>query len=500
MNIAFRVDASSHIGTGHITRCLTLADALSERNFAVRFLSRHMPRHFRDVLQSRGHEFVDLDSAAGSPDELPHADWLGTSQAADAAASINALSDRIWDWLIVDNYALDVRWESALRHAVRRIASIDDIANRSHDCDLLLDPNFHEDMEARYEGKVPSHCQMLLGPRFALLRPEFRRKRACVKPRSGSVHRVLIFFGGMDTANYTSPAIEALSNLGIPGLQVDVVIGEGHPARPRIASESLRLGYSLHVQTDRMAELMAQADLAVGAGGTAHWERCCLGLPALAIPVADNQSGQLADAASAVLVYAPDVQGDLVTTITRHVRALIDNGALRLAISRNGMEIVDGCGVSRVVGSMGCSGIQLRRAEIEDSRSIFDWRNDPVVRAASRSDNIISWAGHEDWFAGVLKSPDRLLIIGERDGSAVGVVRFDVSDQHAEISIYLVPGNHPRGEGRELLLAAEEWLVNNRPCVTQIRAHVLGGNQRSQRLFLGSNYKVESACYVKRLH
>jgi UDP-2,4-diacetamido-2,4,6-trideoxy-beta-L-altropyranose hydrolase len=501
MNIAFRVDASAQVGTGHIMRCLTLADALNERKVAVRFLSRHMPQHFRDFLSGRGYEFVDLGAAfVGLPDEPRDALWLDATQSADAAAAVHALSDRIWDWLIVDNYALDIRWESALRRSARRIASIDDIANRQHDCDVLLDPNFYSDMASRYIGSVPPHCRMLLGPRFALLRPEFGQFHDHVRPRTGSVKRILVFFGGVDTRNYTGAAIQALAELGIPDVQIDVVIGEMHPAREGIESECLRLGFSLHVQSGRMAELMAAADLAIGAGGGAAWERCCVGLPTLAICVAENQRRQIADAACAGLLYAPDLQEDSSRFVARHVRALIENSALRHAMSRNGMQVVDGCGASRVVSSIECSGIRLREAAIEDSRKIFEWRNHPDIRAASRVGDVISWESHENWFAAVRASPDRLLLIGERLGSAVGVVRFDLIGDEAEISIYLVPGIHPRGTGRELLLAAEAWLAENRPDVAQIRAQVLGANRRSQRLFLGADYRVDSTCYLKRHH
>jgi len=501
MNIAFRVDASAQSATGHIMRCVALADAFRERNVNVLFLSRHMPQHIRDLLTDRGYEFADLGSApAGPPDELPHAAWLGTTQAADAAASSRALSDRRWDWLIVDNYALDCRWESALRPAVQRIAAIDDIANRRHDCDVLLDQNFYADMNDRYIGKVPPHCQMLLGPRFALLRQEFRRLRESVGARSGSVKRVLIFFGGVDAGNYTGLAITALADSGLTGIRVDVVIGATHPARQPIESQCRRLGFDLHVQTDRMAELMAQADMAVGAGGGAVWERCCLGLPSLAISAAGNQSRQIADAAGEGLVYAPDAPGELAPFLARQIRALIENSTLRQMISRNGMRTVDGHGVSRIVSSLGFSSIELRRAVAEDSSNIFEWRNHPDVRAASRSADIIDWENHQNWFAAVLASPDRLLFIGERPGSTIGVVRFDLIDTEAEISIYLVPGAHPWGEGRELLEAAERWLRLNRPTVAQIRAHVLGANRRSQRLFLGANYRVDSTSYLKGLY
>ena len=172
MNIAFRVDASTQIGTGHFMRCLTLADALKQHGAKIRFASRHMPEYLRDMLVVKGHEFMLLDSSPSDAisDGLSHANWLGTSQHADAQDTVQALSGQTWDWLIVDHYALDARWESALRQTAKNIFVIDDIADRQHDCDVLLDQNLYADMDSRYTGKVPAHCQLLLGPRYALLR------------------------------------------------------------------------------------------------------------------------------------------------------------------------------------------------------------------------------------------------------------------------------------------------------------------------------------------
>ena len=179
MNIAFRVDASTQIGTGHFMRCLTLADALKQHGAKIRFASRHMPEYLRDMLVVKGHEFMLLDSSPSDAisDGLSHANWLGTSQHADAQDTVQALSGQTWDWLIVDHYALDARWESALRQTAKNIFVIDDIADRQHDCDVLLDQNLYADMDSRYTGKVPAHCQLLLGPRYALLRDEFRQLR-----------------------------------------------------------------------------------------------------------------------------------------------------------------------------------------------------------------------------------------------------------------------------------------------------------------------------------
>ena len=502
MLVAIRADASQEIGTGHIVRCLTLADALKQRGARIRFISRHLPEHLRNILETKGHEITLLDSPRDNAtlDELVHARWLGVGQARDAEDSILALSDLTWDWLVVDHYALDFRWESMLRKAAKRIMTLDDIADRRHDCDVLLDQNYYADGAARYADKAPAHCKMLLGPRYALLRDEFLQLRGQIKARNGPVRRVLVFFGGVDADNYTGRAIEALCGAEIPDLHVDVVIGAQHPCREQIKAACAQHGFICHVQTDRMAKLMANADLAIGAGGSTTWERCCLGLPSLAICTADNQRKQIAEAAYGSLLYAPELESELIPAIRRHVIALMENGFLRQAISRNGMQAVDGRGVLRVTGNLDCNGIEIRVAVPDDSEKLFEWRNHPTIRAVSRKPDVINWEDHQKWFASVASSPDRLLLIGHCKGSPVGVVRFDIKSDEASISIYLVPDIKQPVQGCDLLQCAEYWLTANRPEVHKVSAHVLGGNDRSQRLFSGAGYQVESINYSKGLH
>ena len=443
---------------------------------------------------------LDDNSCEASPDHLAHAHWLGTSQHTDAQASIQALSDQTWDWLIVDHYALDARWESAHRQTAKNILAIDDLADRQHDCDVLLDQNFYGDMDTRYTGKIPEHCRLLLGPRYALLRYEFRQSRVRVKPRTGPVKRVLVFFGGVDADNYTGRAVEALIDLGIDGLHVDVVVGAQQPHREQIELACTMQHFECHVQTKCMAELMATADLAIGAGGSATWERCCLGLPTLSICTAENQVRQIADAASEGLLYAPAIKDDLTGTIRRHLCALMENGYLRLSISRRAMQVVDGRGVLRVIGNLDCSDIKIRAAVREDLKQLFEWRNHPTVRVVSRNPGVISWEDHQKWFSSVIKDPERLVLIGQREGVPLGVVRFDIHGDEAEVSIYLVPGIQRAGEGSDLLRSAERWFAANRPDVRKLCAQVLGGNERSQRLFIGAGYQVGSTTFSKRLH
>lgn len=502
MNILFRVDASERIGTGHFMRCLTLADTLAQRGAHCVFLSRQLPVHLEQLLQRQGHVLrrLPVRKADTCDTDLAHASWLGTGQADDAVDSLAASLGQSWDWLVVDHYALDWRWETPLRQVARRILVIDDLADRRHDCDLLLDQNQYHDMRVRYADKVPQACRLLLGSRFALLREEFRRLRENLPPRRAEVQRILVFFGGVDACNFTGQALTALIEIAQEGLEVDVVLGAQHPQRAAIESLCQTQGYRCHVQTSRMAELMASADLAIGAGGTATWERCSLGLPTLVLSTADNQARQLADAAAQGLVYAPDSSADVQATLALHLQALRHNGALLQLISCAGMAAVDGWGAERLALRMGCSGVSMRLARAEDSEHLYRWRNHPSIRAVSRNSDEIAWADHSRWFAAVLADPCRKLLIGQQDGKPVGVVRFDIEGEQAEVSIYLVPDAPVCCRGGDLLQGAEDWFVEHCREVRQLHAQVRGGNLRSNGLFIAAGYEVDNTLFSKKLH
>jgi UDP-2,4-diacetamido-2,4,6-trideoxy-beta-L-altropyranose hydrolase len=196
-------------------------------------------------------------------------------------------------------------------------------------------------MQIRYTGKVPSHCQLLLGPRYALLRDEFRKLREQVKPRTGPVKRILVFFGGVDADNYTGLAIKAIKELAIKELHVDVVIGAQHPRSEEIEVTCAEQGYVCHVQTDKIAELMVAADLAIGAGGSATWERCCLGLPSVILVIADNQSKAAVDLeAAGVIINLGDARQVTITTLADSIRRIIADDRMRFALSKASLKLV----------------------------------------------------------------------------------------------------------------------------------------------------------------
>ncbi len=296
MNILFRVDSSVQIGTGHLMRCLTLADALREKKATVSFICRELLGSLCDFIEKKGFKAYRLPFVkaqhTNDNQNSGYAQWLGVSWKEDAEQTRAVLEKegRIIDWLVVDHYALDSQWETLLRPYVKKIMVIDDLANRNHTCDLLLDQNLYENIETRYEGLVPKHCQKLLGPKYALLRSEFREARRNLRQRDGNVQRILIFFGGSDPTNETSKTLDALHLLNRPDIAVDVVIGASniHATEVEILASDMP-HTACHFHVENMAELMASADLSIGAGGTATWERCCVGLPGLVITIAENQ-------------------------------------------------------------------------------------------------------------------------------------------------------------------------------------------------------------------
>lgn len=289
MNVLIRTDASVEIGSGHLMRCLTLADQLCKHGTQVAFVCRDFPGAMFGILENKGYPYVKLPMKT-SP--TPERDAEETLHATETLFSQGV------DWLVVDHYGLDAQWERMLRRVATKIMVIDDLADRLHDCDLLLDQNYYHDMEQRYQGLVPDSARCLLGPSYVLLRQEFIDMRKYLRARDGKVHRVMVFFGGSDPTNQTQKVIEAFRLLDRPDVQVDIVVGMSNPHRHTIEARCTSMpNLKFSCQVTNMAELISAADLAIGAGGAAMWERCYLGLPTITVVFAANQVRTTADVA-----------------------------------------------------------------------------------------------------------------------------------------------------------------------------------------------------------
>lgn len=362
MKVVFRTDASLQIGSGHAMRCVTLANALRERGSECRFVCRAHPGNLFELIRRHGHDLAVLplvspDSSALANGMLPvHAPWLGSDWQVDAARTLHEVESLGADWLVVDHYSLDTRWEEAVRGACRNLMAIDDLADRPHDCDLLLDQT-HGRSADDYRGLLPAHCRVLVGAEFALLRPEFSalRNYSLRRRQSSECRKLLVGMGGVDQEDATSRVLSALDGAAMPaGCRITVVMGAAAPHLPAVRAQAAGLRWRTEVRVDvtNMAQLMADADLAIGAAGGSAWERCCLGLPTIALVLADNQrkvAASLAGAGAAVVV--PD--DDALTTRLAHETARLAANPVALSeMALAASKLTDGSGTDTVIAEL----------------------------------------------------------------------------------------------------------------------------------------------------
>lgn len=463
--IAIRADASREIGGGHVMRCLTLAHVLAERG--------------ADVL------FVVNPGAAGLVPGLALSGFRVAEVAPGAPPMIDAIR-RTWadgaDVLVFDIYSMGRTGETAARAAAGVIAVIDDLADRPHDCDILFDQTFGRGPDA-YSGLIPTGAVCFVGAEHALLRPAFaelRRQTLSLREAGGPVRRILISFGLLDIGGLSAVAVRALTGRGF-GL--DLVVGSGAPSLPqlRVLADACS-DLSLYVDSDRVAELMAGADLAVGAGGSTSWERCCLGLPSVLAVVADNQrdiAANLSAAGAAVLLDEPTeaAMGDAVMALARDAEA-------RVAMSRAAAEVCDGRGAARLAGAILAPTVTVRPATLDDAHNVWVWRQAGDALRFYRSAEATPWPAHLDWFTRALTDPQRDLLMCDVGGRTVGHVRFDAVDgapRDRWVSLCIDPEARGGGLGARCLAAGCAHAAAGG--VTRIHAHIHRDNAASLSVF-----------------
>ena len=333
---AIRVDSSEAMGSGHLMRCLTLAEKLRREGWQVHFICRDLLGNLTHLITENGFCLHVLACDRIHASLSGYEAWLTVPVEEDARETTDILREMAAtvgevSRLILDHYAIDVRWETIVRPFVKEIFVIDDLANRVHDCDFLLDQTFTNHMMHRYDGLVPKSCQLLLGPQYVLLRSEFYEARKSLRERDGTLRHILVFYGGSDSTGETEKAMQALFLLNLKDVTMDVVVGGSNTRKEEIKKECASHPFvHYHCQVNYMAELMARADLALGAGGTATWERCFLGLPAIVTAIAENQFPACRACAEAGLIdYAGTWREVSSTDIGAFVMKYTDQRALK---------------------------------------------------------------------------------------------------------------------------------------------------------------------------
>jgi len=484
VQVLIRVDASRLIGAGHVVRCLALAAGLRECGAQVAFICRSAEGDLADFIAAEGHGLHLLPK--------PESPW---SWQEDCTATLEVVRNKPRaDWLVVDHYDLDKQWETALQPFVPRLLVIDDLANRPHAANLLVDPGIGA-VGSLYRSLVPATCRLMLGPRFALLRPEFAERARSEAARVDDEGGILACVGGADPKDVLSTILEAWQLLPAPKPALQLVVGSSSPnvAKLRRAVAGLA-GVTLHVQTARMAELMAGSRFLVCAAGSISWERCCLGRAAIMGALADNQRENLKTLTKLRTgLSIGDWIGVSAATLAALIEKLVRHPGLARRMGARARRLVDGRGADRVSSHMAASSgyLHLRAATPADAAPAWQWRNDDETRRHFTNPGAVELDRHLEWWSAVLADHRRDLLIAVLGARPVGVLRLDHNADEAVVSVYVDPALTGVGLGPYILRAAQQWTNRHRPDMAAMVADILPQNSASVSAFLAAGFSPE---------
>lgn len=541
--VAICADASRQIGSGHLMRCLSLARALRQIGAEVRFYYAAWPGHADTWLNAQGFHGELLDFAVDNfladenakdsanvwstlwQQQYGHAclkawqPWL-QSLNTQATSSVH----RTIDWCIYDNYGLAADFVKVIKPSCRQLMAIDDLANREHPVDLLLDQNAVFGMQTRYQTWLPAACTQLLGPQYALLRPEFYSSSMPITAQTSSarshqqVNRILVSIGGSDTVGLTERLCKLLfAQQVFADISLDVVVGSAYEKITELTELiAARANSRLFVQTNEMANLMRQADLAIGAGGSSQWERALTHLPSLVVAVADNQQpGCEYLQHLGAIQYLGRVEQVSDELLLNAITDIIENKDLRQALAERAyalMAIAQNdaspsttpvlySGAEKVARKMSflstLATLELRQAETTDAELLFTWANDPYVRAMAFSKAPIAWATHLAWFEQKRQDASTDIWICEQFGQAVGQCRLNaITPLIGEIHLNLNPACRGLGLAAAMIAKACQASIARHQW-QEIHAVVKLSNHASLRAFIRAGFQPtrQEQCY-----
>ena len=505
-NLIIRADANAQIGTGHIMRCIALAQAWQDRGGAVTFLSHCDSEILRQRIIDEGFDFIPIEKPCPKPNDLSFTlKMLSAISHKLSAASL---------WLALDGYHFTPDYQKAIRENGYRSLVIDDMAHLDHyHADILLNQNIHA---SSLSYSCDRDTVKLLDCEYVLLRREFLKYRNLKREISDKAKKILVTMGGSDPDNVTLKVIRALSSLNEPDLEVKIIAG---PANPNLAmlKKSLRHVYpveslpngirspshrgeghstgapcSMRIlqNVEDMPELMSWANIAISAGGSTCWELAFMGLPFLTITLADNQEGiaeGLGKADAAV-----DLGWYNNISIKQYAQALeeiLQDKDKRSCLSEQVQKLINGKGGQKIISAMLAGQIKLRRAQENDRELLWRWANDPEVRAVSFSYAPIPWEDHVSWFDSKVNSANCMMYIATiDDGIPLGQIRYDVKQENAVISISIDSKFRRKGYGAALIRETSQRLFNESN-VRIVHAYAKPDNNMSASVFTKAGFK-----------
>jgi UDP-2,4-diacetamido-2,4,6-trideoxy-beta-L-altropyranose hydrolase len=506
MNVVFRVDASIQIGIGHVMRCLSLADQIQKLPSNIYFISRALDGHLCGLITKKGYKVILLPSLerdfTSTENNSDYIKWLGLSWCQDANETIEVIKNDNLDWLIVDHYCFDYRWHSKLKKFSKKLMIIDDLANRKLNCDLLLDQTYGR-IPNDYIELVNVNTELLLGAEYALLRSEFSLSRLeALKKRkeSNSIDNILVSVGGMDFKNFTKTIVDNLLLVKWnKKIVINIVLSDLAPNLESVKSLTQSSYYkfeiNLFINADNIAELMVEADLAIGSSGSTSWERCTLGLPALVICTAENQKLIAENLQKKGVHLVVDIsESEKIPLLVTKINEFQRNHDILKNMSDAAFNICSGKGASFLTLKMSPyttkNGIKIdiRSATIDDAKSIYEWQCDPKTRKYAINSEIPSWSEHVKWVDKKINSFLSFFWIIIHDGSPSGVLRLDPKNLGEGdgylISIFVDPDKYNLGIGKGAIEITKRIFSDSK-----LYAKVLSNNNNSISMFTNANFK-----------
>ncbi|MBL1198519.1 MAG: UDP-2,4-diacetamido-2,4,6-trideoxy-beta-L-altropyranose hydrolase [Nostoc sp. GBBB01] len=477
MKLLIRVDASTQIGTGHVMRCLALAQAWQDAGGQVIFVMATEAPDLKTRLQSEGMEVIHLPIEIGSAEDA--------EETAKLARQFDA------NWVVVDGYQFGTKYQEIIKEFQLKLLFLDDFGHaKQYYADIVLNQNIHAD-EGLYVSRQP-YTQLLLGTSYSLLRREFWQWREWERSLPLVAKKLLITLGGADPDNVTLKVIQGLQQVEVEGLEAVVVVGASNPHYEQLLVLSQESKFPIHLKRNvtNMPELMAWADVAVTAGGSTCWELAFMGLPSIVLILAENQRA-IAEKLEAMGVVVNLGWHENVSTleIALRVTQLLITAGSREKMAKCSQELVDAKGSSRVLSYLKDNFFQLRSVRQDDCQLLWEWSNAPEVRAVSFSSKPILWEDHIQWFKSKLINPNCIFYIAINNNNIpIGQIRYDIENYEATVSISIDPKFRNQGYGSRLIKLGCKQLFSNFD-ITRINAYIKPNNQVSIKAFFKAGFQ-----------
>jgi UDP-2,4-diacetamido-2,4,6-trideoxy-beta-L-altropyranose hydrolase len=484
-SLVVRADANTQMGTGHVMRCLALAQAWQDAGGRVVFLMPSDTSSLQDRLVTEGMEIVRTKSRPGSSDDA--------SEMASFAEKIGAR------WVVVDGYHFGADYQRIIKDSGQHLLAIDDYGHADHSyADFVLNQNLHA--HERFYASRESYTQLLLGTRYSLLRRDFLKWRGWKREIPRVARKLLVTLGGGDPDNVTLKMFQALQHLEMNDLEAVLVVGGSNPHYQELqaAVRQSRIPMCLQSNVTKMPELMAWADVAISAAGITSWELAFMSLPSLLLIQADNQHG-IAERLDALgiarnLGRVPDLSCDKIAS---ELVSLLVAAESRTEMAYRGRELIDGNGVTRVLTHLNADRLHIREVSVDDCKQLWEWANDHSVRTLSFSSEPIPWERHVEWFRSKINNPACVLQIAMYGNeNPAGQIRYDLDGDQAVVSISLDRAFRGKGYGSLLIRRSAQKLFATR-AVTIIHAYVKRTNQTSTRAFEKAGYQDVGTAIVE---